>query len=159
MEVILYLGRFDPYKPYKALKGLLRLTSWGSSGPCLGQLGPIFEQTWVYLKLFEAILGNLEAILGTSSKKILKHGKCHLGRTDFLFKLGPIFSDLHHLFHHFWDHFVGSFFGHFLDPFWKPFWHPFWTHLGPRGAKVSPRRPPDTSEIQKPAFSKTLKNL
>ena len=32
------------------------------------ELGPIFEQTWVYLRLFEAILGNLEAILGTSSK-------------------------------------------------------------------------------------------
>ena len=55
------------------LLGLLG-TFQGSFGPCLGQLGPIFEQTWVYLRLFEAILGNLEAILGTSRQKEFLEG-------------------------------------------------------------------------------------
>ena len=31
-------------------------TSWGFFAPCLGQLGPIFEQEWRYLRLLEAIL-------------------------------------------------------------------------------------------------------
>ena len=45
----------------------------------MGQLGPIFEQKWVYLRLFEAILGRLWGHLGTwiSSCPVhpLKHGQ------------------------------------------------------------------------------------
>ena len=155
---ILYLGWFDPYKPYKALEGLLRLTSWGSSGPCLGQLGPIFEQTWVYLRLFEAILGNLEAILGTSCQK------------EFL--EGPRVS-VRAIFGH-----VGTHVGWFHRPFFGPFWMILWTIFGllfgpllgtilgpifgpdrPKRGQDEPKRAIRSFKDQKTAFSKPLKNI
>jgi len=45
-----------------------------------------------------------------------------------------------------------------LEPSGDPFWKPFWDQIGPRGAKISPRRPSRTPEYRKPTTPKTLKN-
>ena len=93
----------------------------------MGQLGPIFEQTWVYLRLFEAILGNLEAILGTSSKKhlaqapdvsvraIFCHHPLHLGIQNLLFFINMGMSS----WTIFWSLF-GSLLGTILGPIFGP---------------------------------------
>jgi hypothetical protein len=38
------------------------------------------------------------------------------------------------------------------------FGEPFWDQIGPRGAKMGPRRPPRASNYRKPVCAKTLKN-
>ena len=106
-------------------------------GPCLGQLGPIFEQKWVYLRLFEAILGRFWGHLGTpripreSPRESPSPGEPP-GESQGESLIGPLSLN-----HPFWDpklalfwSFLGSFFGplfgHFLNHFWVPFWGPFW---------------------------------
>ena len=93
----------------------------------MGQLGPIFEQTWVYLRLFEAILGNLEAILETSSKKTLAEAPRSFGQSDFLSSSSPSWNPKPSFFINmgmsswtiFWSLF-GSLLGTILGPIFGP---------------------------------------
>ena len=100
-------------------------------GPCLSQFGPIFEQKWVYLRLFEAILGQFWGILrpvaaiSTDRRASVAAWSAPVGVRPYQ---GSFFA-------YFWGHFgviVWSFFGHFWSDghFLVTFWSLFGSLLG-----------------------------
>ena len=106
----------------------------------MGQLGPISEQTWVYLRLFEAILGNLEAILGTSSKKHLAQAPKVSVRAIFC-QHGPHLGIQNLLF--------------FIN-FWMILWIIFWSLFGPLlGTILGPIFGPELQRPKKLHFQKS----